>query len=155
MKKNANERLRTRESANALRAIALAGVTAVGGGVVVVQEDLLERWLAARHRRHRIVSQRCDKRPHAAAHLEAKRVRARACDVDSGQAVELGRGPLEGDLDRLGAQVAQLLERALVDEAPRSEDADPVAQRLDLAQDVRGEEDGLTSPLRLLHRLAK
>jgi hypothetical protein len=38
---------------------------------------------------------------------------------------------------------------------PRTQDADPVADRLHLAQDVRGEEHGLPALLCLAHRLAE
>ena len=58
-------------------------------------------------------------------------------------------------LDRLRAQVAQLGERALVDEPALAQDPDSVAERLDLAEDVRREEDGLAALLRLGHGLAE
>ena len=50
-------------------------------------------------------------------------------------------------------EVAKLGQRSLVDEAALAEDADAVAERLDLAEDVRGEEHRLPALLRLLHRL--
>ena len=52
-------------------------------------------------------------------------------------------------------QVPELVERALVDEPALAEDPDAVAQRLDLAQDVRREEHRLPACLRLVHRLAE
>ena len=54
-------------------------------------------------------------------------------------------GPVEGDLDRLRAEVAQLGQRPLLDEAAVAQDADAIAERLDLAEDVRGQEDGLAA----------
>ena len=51
---------------------------------------------------------------------------------------------LESDLDGLRAQVPKLSQRSLVDQAPVAQDAHPVAECLDLAQNVRGQEDGLT-----------
>ena len=67
----------------------------------------------------------------------------------------VGRLACERDLDRLRGEVAQLCEGALVDEPSASEDADAVAQRLDLAEDVRGEEDGLPALLGLAYALAE
>jgi hypothetical protein len=51
--------------------------------------------------------------------------------------------------------VAQFLQGALLDQAALAQDPDAVAQSLDLAEDVRGEEDGLAALGGLLHRLAE
>src|SRR5215216_2564967 len=153
-KSRAKEMVRTRASANARRATALAAATAVPT-LVVVQEDLLERGLAARQRDHRLVGQRGEQRTDAARHLEPQRVRARLGHLDAGQTRQGRHVAVEGDLDRLGAQVAKVGEFALVDELPLAQDADPVADRLDLAQDVRGKKHGLTALLRLAHRFSE
>ena len=50
------------------------------GAVVVVEEDLLQRGLAAGQRHHRQLGQRRQQRPHRAAHLAAQRVLAGAHD---------------------------------------------------------------------------
>src|SRR5665213_1019847 len=150
--------LRARESArvrraNALKA-ALAADTAIGG-VVVVQEDLLQGRLAARERQHRMIRKHRDHGSHAATDLDAKRVCAGAGHMHSLDTVEARSGTVEGDLDRLRAEVAQLRQRALVDQSPAAQDPNAVAQRLDLAEDVRGQEDRLPAFLGLRHRLAK
>jgi hypothetical protein len=59
----------------------------------------------------------------------------------------------ERDLDRLRAQVTQLCQRALIDQPALLEDPDSVADRLDLGQDVRGEEDRLPALLGRRHAL--
>ena len=140
---------RTRSSACARRAAvwrasALAADTAVRA-VVVVQEDLLERRLAAVERDHGMPGEGGDERPDAAGDLErAPRWRPRSSRLHARQRrAAAGAGPVEGDVDGLRAEVAQLGQRPLLDEPPAAQDADAVAERLDLAEDVRGEEDGL------------
>ena len=64
---------------------------------------------------------------------------------------QLRRLARERDLDGLRAKVTQLGQRPLVDELAVSENPDSVAHRLHLAEDVRGEEDGLPALLGLLH----
>ena len=82
--------------------------------------------------------------------LEAQRVRpGRARRARRAGRRARAPAPVEGDLDRLGAEVAQLRQRSLVDQPALAEDPDPVAQGLDLAQDVRGEEDRLPALLGL------
>jgi hypothetical protein len=121
----------------------------------VVQDDLLERRLAADQRLDRVIAQRRNERADAARHLGAERVPAGAEDMDAGQVGQLRRGPGERDLDGLGAEVAQLAQAALLDHTAVAQDADPIAHRLDLAEDVRGEEDRLAALLGLAHRLAE
>src|SRR5208283_4721492 len=87
--------------------------------------------------------------------LEAQRVRARARHADRRQGGEAGGRTAEGDFDRLGAEVAQLVKRALVDEPALTQDPHAVAERLDLAEDVRGEEYRLTAFLGFAHALAE
>ena len=67
--------------------------------------------------------------------------------VDAGQPAETGRrrGQLGGD--RRTGQVAEVGEGARLDGAPGPDDADPVAELLDLGQDVTAQEDG-TAPRR-------
>jgi hypothetical protein len=72
-----------RESASVRREIALAWATAVGA-VGVVEEDLLERGLAAREADDRMGSERRKQRLRAAVHLETKGVGAGALDPDAG-----------------------------------------------------------------------
>ena len=60
-----------------------------------------------------------------------------------------GTGPSNCELDRTRAEVAHLAECAEVDETAGAKDADPPAQRLDLREDVRGEEHGL-APVAML-----
>ena len=61
----------------------------------------------------------------------------------------------ERRLDVMAREVAQLLKRALLHQPALAQDADPVAQRLDLAQDVRREEDRLAAPARLADGVAE
>ncbi len=53
-----------------------------------------------------------------------------------------GRLGGELDLDAMRADVVQLFQAGDLDQAPGADDADPVADVLDLGQDVRGQEDG-------------
>src|ERR1022692_372517 len=151
---SANESVRVRESASVRRANVLAGDKTVLP-VVMVQEDLLERRLPARELDDRMARERLDQRADAAGHLEAERVRSGGLGLNAGERRQLGCRPREGHLDRLRAQVAQLGERPFVHEPAAAEDADTVAQRLDLAEDVRREEDRLPALLRLEHGLTK
>jgi hypothetical protein len=64
---------------------------------------------------------------------------------------QVRRLAVEGHLHGLGAQVAEFRQRALVDQPPVTKDADAVAERLHLAEDVRGEEHGLAALLGLVH----
>src|SRR6266545_5633386 len=139
-----------RASRSARRARTLAADIAVRA-VVVVQEDLLERRLAAGQRDDRVPGERGDERADAAVDLATQRAGAGGSHVHAGELGQLRRRPFEGDLDRLRAEVAQLGERALLDQAALPQDADAIAQRLDLAEDVRGEEDGLAALLGLVH----
>ena len=125
------------------------------GAVVVVQEDLLERRLAARQGLDRVPGERGDQRADAARDLEAQRVGAGARRPARPRRWQLGRRAGEGDLDGLRAEVAQLLQRPLVDQPPVPEDPDAVADRLDLAEDVRGQEDRLPARLGLLDAFAE
>ena len=65
--------------------------------------------------------------------------------ADAGHGRQVGRGAGEGGVDRDGGEVAQLVERAELDQPAGAQDGHPVAQGLDLAQDVRGQEDGLAA----------
>ena len=62
---------------------------------------------------------------------------------------------VEGRLDRERGEVAHLGQRAHLDEPALPQDAHPVAQRLHLAHDVRGEEDGLPAVARLVDATAE
>src|ERR1017187_8618949 len=124
-----NEIVRTRASRNARRVRARAGVrvrwllarcacctgtvplVADMGlrAVVVVQEDLLERGLAARERGDRMPRQRGDQRADAPGDLEPQRVRTAALRMYARKGRELRRPARECDLDRLGGEVAKLL----------------------------------------------
>src|SRR6266545_22496 len=149
--------VRARESASARRTIApvpLSPGTAVPA-LVVVQKDLLQGGRAALERYHGLAGELRYQRPDVARHLEAQRVGTRLGDLDAGERRELGHRAVEADLDRLHAQVAQVGERSLVDEPPLAQDPDAVADRLDLAEDVRREEDRLAPISRLSDGLAK
>src|ERR1700690_59961 len=98
---SANDAVRVRPPASARRATALVGATAVVA-VVVVEEDLLQRGLAAGERDDLVVGERVDQRTDAARYLAAERVRARVDDVDAGER-ELRWLSGEGDLDPLRA----------------------------------------------------
>ena len=100
----------------------------------MVQEDLLERGLAARQRHDRVLREGRDQGPDRAGDLEPQRVRSGRRDDHARDRRQRRRGLAEGDLDRLRAEVAQLRQRALVDEPAGAQDADAVAQRLDLAE---------------------
>ena len=99
--------------------------------------------------RDRCAGERRDQRPDLARDLEPQRVGPAGAPCTPGSGGSSGAVAVERDLDGLGAQVAQLGERALVDEPPASQDPDAVAERLDLAQDVRGQEHGLAAFLGL------
>ena len=102
----------------------------------MVQEDLLQRCLSADQPRDRLVCERAEQRLDAPVHLEANRVRAGLGHSDAGQLGEARRSSVERHLDRLGAQVSKLGERALLDQSTGPQDADPVAERFDLTEDV-------------------
>src|ERR1039458_297839 len=168
------EIVRTRASRNARRARARAGIrgtlardrgargaetaplvgTPVGAGVGV-QEDLLERRLATRQGRDWMLGERGDQRTNAARDVKPQRLRPRALGVHPGQRWKLRCPARERDLDRLRAEVAQLLQGPLVNQPPLSEDPDAVAERLHLAEDVRGEEHRLPALLGLLDTVAE
>src|SRR6185436_15369904 len=151
----ANESVRVRPSANARRPIATLAADAPIGRVVVVQEDLLQRRLAARERDERQARQLRQQRSQLAADLEPQRALPRARDAHARQLGQPRRRAVERHLDGVRAEVAQLLQRPLVDQPPVAQDPDAVADRLDLAEDVRGEEDRLPALLRLAHGLAE
>src|SRR4051794_35024843 len=95
---------RERESANRRRVRALTA--AIGAeSVVVVQEDLLERWLAARQRHHALAREGDYQRTDIARDLEPHRVRPRGGCRDTGQRVQVRDAPGERHLDRLRVQV--------------------------------------------------
>src|SRR5215475_15737780 len=126
-----------------------ASALVAGMAVVVVHEDLLQRGLPADQRGHRMPGEGVDDRADAAADLEPQRVRPGKVYLHPGQRRKLRRPAGERNIDGLRAQVAQFRQRALVGQSAFPEDADPVAERLDLAEDVRGEEDRLSAFLGL------
>src|SRR5690348_15884401 len=130
-----------------------ASASVAGMAVVVVHEDLLQRGLPADQRGHRMPGEGVDDRSDAAADLEPQRVRPGLVDLHPGQWRKLRHPVGERDLYGLRAQVAQFRERALIDQPAFPEDADPVAERLDLAEDVRGEEYRLPAFLGLAYAL--
>jgi hypothetical protein len=121
----------------------------------VVQKDLLQRRFPTRQCHDWTLGELGEQRTDAACHLQSEGIGAGARDVDAGERRQLGRSAVEGDLEGLGAQVAQLGERSLLDQAARTKDADAIAQRLHLAQDVRAEKDRLTALLGLANGLAE
>src|SRR5512132_2921977 len=129
--------VRTRASANARRAIALAAATVSVPCGVVVQEDLLERGRAARESDDAMPGQRGDERTDASRHLAADAIVLSAGAPHAGEPFEVGRRPVEADLNDLRPEVAQVVERALVDEAALAQDAHAVANGFDLGEDVR------------------
>ena len=88
------------------------------------------RALAARRR-----ARRCRRRS-----APGCRRRRRSCTP--GRRVQPGRPAGQLGRDRGAGQVAQLGQRAGLDRPPVADDADPVAQRLDLGQDVAGQQHG-------------
>ena len=140
--------------AKARRAIALAPATAVPA-LVVVQEDLLERGLrGCRARATGWSASAAISGPTLPRHLEAERVRARAPRPRRRAAAA---APATRP-SKVTSTVCALRWRSSASvpsstSLPCAEDADPVAERLDLAEDVRREEDGLAALLRLAHRL--
>src|SRR6266536_3504821 len=60
--------------------------------------------------------------------------------VDAGQLAQPGRRPRQVGRDRGAGEVAHLREGAGVDRTAGADDADPVAERLDLGEDVAGEQ---------------
>src|SRR3954453_8283816 len=107
--------------------------------LIVAQEDLFEGGRAA------------DERSDALLHQFLQhRLQLAGLDLlDDALAVErLG-------LDRRARQVAQLLQRAGFDGLAVADDAHAVAQRLDLGEDVAGEQDGAALLALVLHAPAE
>src|SRR5664279_3615169 len=89
---SANPMVLARAAASARRAIALAA--GIGGArVVVMDEDLLERRLAAGQRDHLEPGQRRDQRPDPARDFAAQRVGARRRHVHAGEGRKGRRRP--------------------------------------------------------------
>jgi len=90
-----------------------------------------------------------------ADHLAADPV---AVDLHRGDARDLGqvrRRRGERGVDRQRGQVTHLRQRAHLDQLTGTQDRHPVAQRLDLAEDVRRQEDSVPPPPRLRNALAE
>ena len=88
--------------------------------------------------------------PTLPAHLEAQRVRARrGSHCTPGSAPSSAQAPSNVTSIVCALRWRSSCERPLVDQPARAQDPDAVAQRLDLAEDVRGEEHRLPALLRL------
>src|ERR1700759_2960262 len=109
---------------------------------VVGQEDLLERRLPGEELRDPGGRQPLQERLDRAVHLAPEEAPDGLHLAHPRHAVEVGRPALEGHLDGERREVAEVGHRARLDQAPGAEDGDPVAEGLDLAEDVRREEDG-------------
>src|SRR5579862_3062968 len=110
------------------------------GAVVVIQEDLFQCRLTADKRLDRMTGERSDHRADASRDLEAEGVRSRGDHVHAGESRERRRSAGKRHLDAFCAQVTQLLQPPLVDESAATQDPDPLANGLDLAEDMRGED---------------
>ena len=91
-----------------------------------------------------------DHRAYSLGGLEPQPVVADVLDRDAGKRRHRRCRAVEGDLDGLAAQMPQLGQGALVDEPSVPQDAHPIAERFDFAQDVRREQDRLATGLGLL-----
>ena len=117
-----------------------AGSTLVA---VVAQEQLLERRRPAREAAHAGLREQAERlveprRVDREAHLGA--VDAQVVDaLEPGEAVD---GLVGLDDDRRAGEVPQLVERAGLDRAPGPDDPHAMAERLDLGEDVAGQQHG-------------
>ena len=119
------------------------------------EEELLERGLPADKVAHagpgQSSEQRLDRTRHPAADPAA-------VDLDGthpGKPRQWRHRPVHLGFDVQRREVAHLGERPHFHEPSRAQDRDSVAQRLHLAQDVRGQEDGLAVLAGLRHALAE
>ena len=96
-----------------------------------------------------MLAERRDQRSDRARDLEAQRVRARRLHAwTPASGGERGAGPVERrPRPSARSRWRSSRERSLVDEPAGPQDPDAVAQRLDLAEDVRGEEHRLAALL--------
>ncbi len=116
---------------------------------VVGEKQLLQRRLPAEQPRHPSVRQRGQQRLDRPGHLAAQRAPLGHHAAHAGNPRQVGGFPAERRLDGDRRQVPQLAQCPCLSDPPAAQDHYPVAQRLDLAQHVGGQEDGLAAPARL------
>ena len=110
---------------------------------VVAQEQLLERRRRARQRPHVVLDEALEDAVQLAgvdAELRTRAVDARV--VDPGQLSERADRFRRLDDHGRAGEVAQLAERSRLGGSASADDRHPIAQRLDLGEDVAGQEDG-------------
>ena len=131
-----------------------------GVAAVLREEQLLERRLPAQQFRDPGVRQDFQQRGDRAAHVAADHPPVHLHRGHPGYARQIGDRAIEGGLDRERGEMPHLGQRSHLHELACPQDAHPVAERLHLAQDVRGEEHRLAAvasftdalPERLLHQ---
>src|SRR2546426_5046213 len=108
------------------------------------EEEFLERRLAAREVFDSGCSERFEQWFDGPRHLTADALPVDLHAADTRDLRNVRDAPFHLGFDLEGGEVAHLRERPDLDELARTEDRDAVAERFDLAQDVRRQEDGLS-----------
>src|SRR5690242_9860443 len=125
--------------------------------IVIAEEDVFERWLMGREIRRAVVGGGLHDRAKVSRHDELDRIAVGGGRMHARQIGEVAgrdrRGEGKGYL--VLAQIAQRGYRIYPDERALTDDADAVADLLDLWQDVRGEEDGAPVGARLHQELVE
>ena len=119
------------------------------------EEQLLEGRLAADQMANAGRREDLEQGLDRAVHLAPDPVPLHLDRRHAGHLVEPGRRPVEHGLHGHGGEVPHLCERADLGQPSRPQDGHAVAERLDLAQDVGGQEHGLAVVPRLLHAAAE
>ena len=115
-------------------------------GAVVGKEQLLERWLAAEQLVHPGGGEHRQQRFDDPSTWQRTRLPSTSTADTPGTRVRSGGEPSNSaSIDRAD-EVAHLGQRADLDELTGAQDADAIAQCLDLAQDVRRQEHRLAAP---------
>ena len=105
-------------------------------GAVVGKEQFLERRLAAEQMMYTGCREHAEQRLDRPDDLTANPVALYLDGRDTRNLGQVGRGGVELGIDRQRGEVAHLGQAADLDKLALAQNADPIAQRLDFAEDV-------------------
>ena len=124
-------------------------------GPVLGQEQFLERGLAAEQSAHAGTGQGLDERLDRPLDLKMDMAAVHHGSLHARHPGQVGGHAIERGLDGQRRQMPHLGQRPHLDQATLAQDAHPVAQGLDLTQDVRRQEHRLPGIARLGHAVAE
>jgi len=122
---------------------------------VLSEKELLERRFPAQELAYPGGGENLQQRLDRPSHLAAENVPDNLDRRHTGELGDLGHGTFERRFNGESRKVSHLRQCPHLDQQALAQDSDPIAERLDLAQDVRGQEDCLAPLARLMDAKTK